>query len=113
MILPHLDFGCMMYGRCSRVTLKKLDNTQFAALRAVMSHMRSTPTNLILVERGQLPLKYRRLLFAYKYISKALRIQAYPVLSLFQDRKEFGHLCFNNTIPPIFEALVDFHDNSK
>ncbi|KAK9883332.1 hypothetical protein WA026_001509 [Henosepilachna vigintioctopunctata] len=93
--------------------LKISYTTQFAALRVVKSHMRCSPTNLILVETGQLPLKYRRLLFAFKFISTALRIQAHSVLSLLQYRKEFDHLWFNNNIPPILEALVGFQDNRK
>ncbi|KAK9887142.1 hypothetical protein WA026_020589 [Henosepilachna vigintioctopunctata] len=56
----------------------------------------------------------------YQYSKKVtFTLQAKQLVTLLDerflvtDRKEFGHLWFNNTISPTFKALVDYQDNRK
>ncbi|XP_044745335.1 uncharacterized protein LOC123307183 [Coccinella septempunctata] len=104
LVRPHLDFGGILYGRCAKAQLIKLDRVQFSVIRTALGLMKSSPTNIILAESGELPLQSRRLWLAMKYISKIFRFANHPLLQVLGDPSELDSLWFNGTIPSYIEA---------
>ncbi len=60
LIRSCLDYGCMVYGVAAKSILEKLDKIQFRALRISIGAVKTTPTNVLLVEANELPLNLRR-----------------------------------------------------
>lgn len=74
LVRPHLDFGCQAISFTSKYNCLKLDRVQYQALRVVLGCMRSTPTNALLAEAGELPLNLRRIYLCTKFAFKKLAI---------------------------------------
>ncbi|XP_044759295.1 uncharacterized protein LOC123317016 isoform X2 [Coccinella septempunctata] len=111
--VPHFDYGCLVYGRCSREVMLKLDRAQYAILRSALSMLKSTPTNILLFESLQPPLYLRRRWLATKYVSKALRVRQHPVLELIGDASDLRHLWFNELIPPFIAAIENLKNEDR
>jgi len=62
-----IDYGCIIYGAAAKTSLKKIDRLQYRALRVCIGAIKSTPTNAILIETGETPLKLRREKLALAY----------------------------------------------
>ncbi|XP_044745203.1 uncharacterized protein LOC123307066 [Coccinella septempunctata] len=107
---PHLDYGSLVYGRCSREILLKLDRAQYAIFRSIFSMMKSTPTNILLFESSQIPLHLRR---RYKYVTKALRMLHHPVLEFMGDTSHLERLWFNGTVPPYIQAIGELSGETR
>lgn len=76
--------------------MDKLNRIQFQALRLVLGALRSTPTNALLAETGELPLKLRFKLLAEKFIIKAHHIRFNPICAGFLHL----HLLYGGKINP-------------
>lgn len=85
LVRPHLEYGTFLIGKCSSVLLARLNRVQYSALRVALGLMRSTPTNVILNEAGEVPLSNRRVWLAGKFLSRALRVVDSPVVDIVQD----------------------------
>lgn len=113
LVRPYLDFGGILYGRCSRASLSKLDRVQFAALRSALGLMRSTPTSVILAESGELPLKFRRLWLSFKFVSKLIRLSSHPLSEILRNPEFLDGLWFNGTVPGYVQAFKLLKDKSN
>ncbi|XP_045463824.1 uncharacterized protein LOC123673381 [Harmonia axyridis] len=113
LVRPHLDFGGILYGRCAKMQLLKLDRVQFSVIRTALGLMRSSPTNVILAESGELPLQSRRLWLALKYVTKIFRFSNHPLLQVIGDPSELEDLWFNGTIPGYIEACKVLKNRRK
>ena len=67
LILPKLDFGCILFASAAQSHLSKLDSIQFAAIRTILGVLRPTPTRMLEVEANitPLPIRRRQLLLQY------------------------------------------------
>lgn len=68
--IRSMDYGSIFYSSACNTSIKKLDVLQFKALRTSIGVMKSTPTNILLAETYELPLKYRRVVLAYNFLLK-------------------------------------------
>lgn len=62
-----LDYGCIAFGYAANTILKKFDNIQYQALRWYTGAITTTPTSVLQVEMGEIPLKLRRVQLALSY----------------------------------------------
>ena len=87
----------------------KLDRTQFRALRIALGCMRSTPTNALLSEAGELPLELRRHWLSAKYSLKHLALDqslvAKKLLTFYYLYNEGPRYWNNYKAPPIIEGF--------
>lgn len=67
LIRSILDYGCVVYAGASGTLLKKLDRIQYQALRLCTGAFKSTPTETLLVEMGEMPLAMRRTQLSLSY----------------------------------------------
>lgn len=108
LVRPHLEYGSMIFGKCSKALLLKLDRTQYQAIRTALGLMRSTPINILLSEGGEYPLSYRRSLLSMRYIAKVFSY-ANPIRSLLQELYDTyirdPQFWPNTKIPPIIEGM--------
>lgn len=101
-VRPFLDYGAIFYGKCQKALLNKLDRVQYSALRTAMGYMKSTPIPVIMMESNELPLKYRRLYLATKFVTKLHRISNDPVLNKILSLKNWTSA---GNPPPIIESF--------
>lgn len=104
-VLPFLDYGSVFLGRCSKSVLSRLDRVQYSAIRVALGYMKSTPINVLLAESGQLPLSYRRIWLAIKFLSKLAKISPNPLLQRLSQLFSWRHAWGSRPMPPILEAL--------
>ena len=57
-VISILDYGCQIYSSASESVLKKLDPIHHLGLRLATGAFRSSPTPSIIIDSGDLPLKY-------------------------------------------------------
>ena len=57
---PHLDFAGIVFSRISKKMVAKLESAQLIALKLCAGFMRSTPSNVVLAETGEMPIGMRR-----------------------------------------------------
>ena len=104
-VRSHLDYGSIIMGNCNKKLLEKLDKIQFQALRIIIGAMKSTPTNALLAETCEWPLRYRRTWLACKYIFKSLSFENSPLTALIYT--QFANYNQKQVLPtpsPIIEA---------
>ena len=108
-VRSHLDFGSIVLSKCAKIHLDKLDRVQFHALRVCLGLMRSTPTNVLLSEAGEMSLELRRNYLAAKFLLKASAILNNPVVNFINSMYiNYNHnIAFWSrfTTPPLVEAV--------
>ena len=107
LIRSIIDYGSILYGNASKYELANIDRLQYKAIRVSLGLMMSTPTNSLLVEAGELPLKFRRNNLTYKFLLTRIKRNEYdPVIS---SVKYFVSYSSNCTYIPntykIFQSL--------
>ena len=65
-----IDYGSIALSISNKNRMIKLNRVQFKTLRLVMGMRVSTPTNILLAEAGELPIKQRIHMLAQNYIIK-------------------------------------------
>lgn len=106
-IRSHLDYCSHLFTFQSKVLASKLDRIQHKALRIILGLVKSTPTNVLLVESNELPLTHRRILLASKLL---LRFFSTNDHLLFSKIRFLNQLCqenqfwFNRSPPAIIKA---------
>lgn len=105
-----IDYGCVLYGGASSTNLLIVDRMQLKALRVCMGVMGSSPSYAVLSESHEIPLKYRRLYLASKFILK---------LQFFSDYDYLNKLCsltadcltdkfwLKKNNPPLVDAFLE------
>lgn len=78
MIRSKLDYGASIFGDAAKTNLHKLDTIQNSALRLALGCLKTTPTNVLLNESGELPLNIRRNWIARKEQIKMNHQKALP-----------------------------------
>ncbi|XP_026471724.1 uncharacterized protein LOC113376008 [Ctenocephalides felis] len=63
-----IDYGSWIFSNSRKI--QDLDKIQYRCLRICIGAMKSTPTNVLLLESGEMPLEIRRKLLCDKYILK-------------------------------------------
>lgn len=68
LIRSVLDYGSIIFGSAANISLKRLDNIQYQALRLSSGAIRTTPTSALQVEMGEMPLELRRTQLSINYV---------------------------------------------
>ncbi|KAK9876352.1 hypothetical protein WA026_012661 [Henosepilachna vigintioctopunctata] len=104
LIRAHLDYGSIFVGRCSKKLFHKMNVVQYQALRVSLGLMKTTPTDIILAESGELPLSIRRKWLAKKFLLKVFHNNhnSIETLRILNDHQGFWG---NRIRPPILEVL--------
>ncbi|KIY61071.1 hypothetical protein CYLTODRAFT_384831 [Cylindrobasidium torrendii FP15055 ss-10] len=71
---PHLTFGCEVAIECSASSSKALENVQNDFLRRLLGLSSRSCLAPLYIEAGVVPVRYRRLLIAIKFIAYAARM---------------------------------------
>uniref|UniRef100_A0A6M2DNA1 Putative rna-directed dna polymerase from mobile element jockey-like isoform x2 n=1 Tax=Xenopsylla cheopis TaxID=163159 RepID=A0A6M2DNA1_XENCH len=71
-VRSHFDHAAMIYGNINNMLQRNLDKKQFNAIRICLGAIRSTPTNSLLAEAGEAPIKVRNQVLADRYLIKKL-----------------------------------------
>jgi len=77
LIRGSMEYGCLTFPFNNHSSMKHLENIQFRALRACLGFRRTTPTNVILAEAGEGPLRFRFELLSSKYILKVFPLDTH------------------------------------
>jgi hypothetical protein len=91
MIRGKLDYGALILTTIPKTKLKKLEKTQNQILRGILGCLKSTPTQLIQIETGILPIKDRWDMLATRYLtnlSTKTWNSAYPSLYEMAKKKK-------------------------
>lgn len=59
-VLPVIDYGCILYETANKSSLSTLDTILNTGIRMAIGAFRTSPINSIMSDSGTLPLKYRR-----------------------------------------------------
>lgn len=117
LIRSHLDFGGQYFNNASKNSLKKLDQTQFEALRQITGCMKSTPTNVLLAECGEMSLEFRRKWLTTKLVNKFRYHEPHPINT---NLKELRNHCSsrqgywrNRKKPLMVQCLEDIEDHAQ
>ena len=75
LVLPILDYGCEAYANAKKKYLSKLDTIHHTGIRLCTGAFRSSPTQSLYAESGELPLRIRR---EQRILLYALRTEQLP-----------------------------------
>ena len=75
MVRTHFDYGIQAIYKTSKKNWNKINSMQFQALRIALGLMRSTPTNVLLSEAGEVPISIRRHMICAKFSLKHLMLE--------------------------------------
>lgn len=73
-IRSHFDYSSMLISTATDTRLKRLETTQYKALRLILGQLKSSPIHILNYESLELPLKHRRIFLSSKYYIKRLGI---------------------------------------
>lgn len=85
LILPKLEYGCIIYSNAAPSNLAILDRIQFAAARILLGALRCTPTAKLEAEADLMPLHLRRQQHLAQYGSRILTISNHPTKELYNN----------------------------
>ena len=91
LIRSKMDYGSEILESATATTKKKLDSIQAYALRVCLGLPKSTATEALLVEAGEMPLNLRRELAASKYLLRCKNQADFPI------NKEVTETWFENS----------------
>ena len=80
-----LEYGCHTYFSNNHTLLSKLDRIQYQAIRLSLGYRNSTPTNVMLAESCELPLRLRFSLLSDRFTTKILSIHCHPLICILQN----------------------------
>ncbi|XP_026476392.1 uncharacterized protein LOC113382043 [Ctenocephalides felis] len=112
LIRPKLDYGSWIFSNSRKI--QDLDKIQYRCLRICIGAMKSTPTNVLLLESEEMPLEIRRKLLCDKYILKNIinneSVLNYKLMEIWRciDRSTYW---INKKVPDIltsFQFLKDY-----
>lgn len=104
-----LDYGCTLYGASAKSNLIVLDRVQCRAIRICIGCMRSSPVFAILSEAQELPLKYRRMYLASKFLIKLeyfSKVDHLNKLSSLTAECLTNSFWFKKSNPPLVDAFL-------
>lgn len=105
LVRSHLDFGMILTFNTSQQNLNRLDRVQYRALRIILGAMKSSPIPSLLAETGELPLKWRRIWLAEKYILKHSSLTNSTIFKSLLNLYKNQHQIKNYINFPILEGL--------
>ena len=76
----RLKWGSPLFSSACHGTLRHLDRVQYAALRAVLECMRSTPIPILLSESGEPPLELRQHLLINRFVIRNFSWRGNPLI---------------------------------
>ena len=111
-IRPHFEYGCNLFDNASKSTLSILDKLQLRCTRICSGALMSSPSNALLVETKEMPLKLRRKWLSLNYLVKKISISDQLVINSFPQTDKKLAFLYNN-IPKfkIFSKSPIFHYN--
>lgn len=75
-----MEYGCLIFLFNNHTLMYHLEKIQFRAIRLCLSLKRTTPTNVLLAEAGEGPLKFRLSFLSSKYILKIFSLDSHPLI---------------------------------
>ena len=91
MIRSIMDYGSPIFANAGKYLLKKLDILQYKALRISLGAMKTSPTNALLAEAGEMSLNLRRTKLVRKYLITKMTTREDPVLVSISDLQSKMH----------------------
>ena len=80
-IRPHFDYGSSLFGNSPKYIINKLERIQIRSLRICTGAIKSTPTNSLLVECCEMPMRGRFEMISSRYISRKISMSDSLVLN--------------------------------
>lgn len=114
-IRPIFDYACHLYGPAANTHLLKLDRLQFRCLRICLGAMCSSPTDALLVESGEMPLRLRRQMISSRIVLRCSAVATNPSCDRLRDalttRYLSGYQQFKK-LPPLLKATETLSDQA-
>ena len=82
LIRSRLEYCTWIMSPIPKTVFEKLEKIQYQAMRFILGALRSSPTNALLVEAGELPLHLRLRMMTEKFIIKNHVVRPNPIASL-------------------------------
>lgn len=105
-IRPHFEYGCTLFDNASKSTLGILDKLQLRCTRICSGALMSSPSNALLVEAKEMPLKLRRKWLSLNYLVKKLSISDEMLINSFPLSNKNLSLIYNDI--PKFKIFSKF-----
>ena len=100
-VRSSMEYGCFIYFPSQKARLKKIEQVQFAAIRAALGFRKSTPTNVLLAESKLPLLENRAKLLCKRYITKVWSNKdslMYPYLVYHKQKFKRGRKIINECL---------------
>ncbi|EFN68485.1 hypothetical protein EAG_06052, partial [Camponotus floridanus] len=78
LIRGSMEYGCLTFPFNNHSAMRNLENIQLRALCACLGLRKITPTNIVLAEAGEGPLRFRFEFLTSKYILKIFALDSHP-----------------------------------
>lgn len=112
LIRSVLDYGSIVYGNATQLTLRKLDVFHYRVIRLVLGAMKTTPTNALLVEAAAMPLSIRRQMLADNFLLSRASISDSALLTVvvqFWRLTQASHGRRMNRLPLLVRSYEKWH----
>ncbi|XP_025266733.1 uncharacterized protein LOC105255877 [Camponotus floridanus] len=90
LIRGSMEYACLSFPYNSFSSLRHLESIQLRSLRACLGLRKTTPTNVVLAEAGEGPLRFRFEYLTSRYILKIFALDSHPLID-----KLFGLLWYS------------------
>ena len=112
LILPKIDYGCLVYSEAAKTHLKKLDSIQISSLKIALGALRPTPNFKIEVEANVMPLNIRRKELLLKYSYRVGIIKTHPIREFLINKSPIHSLIHSTKIPALYRVFKEFEQIS-
>ena len=108
LIRSRLDYGSQIFHTASKSALEKLEIIQTTCLRLSCGAMKTTPTNALQQECGEMPLRIRRHKLLLQYTIKIKANPKNPAISILKDTWENHYGKYKEGSGPVFNLTHTF-----
>ncbi|XP_043267665.1 uncharacterized protein [Venturia canescens] len=92
LIRSRIEYATFIVEPSDQNLLSKLDRIQFKAIRSALGFRTSTPTNILLAEPREPPLRLRKKYLCQKFLTKVLSFSGHPLIDIVRETSEsFNH----------------------
>jgi len=113
LIRPKIEYGFELFLTASKTTLQKLVTLQNTCLRICTGAMKTTATDILYNECGELPLKLRIQSSLAKYSCKIATSNDNPAKEILQDSWQNHYGKYASGQEPIFTQTHQYHQNNN
>lgn len=104
LIRARLEWAFFSSHNASKSAVKKLNTSQFAALRLILGCFKSTPTNVRLELAGEPSIHYRACKLAVHYLCRSFSLRRHPLIPKLKFLRE--RIDSNKTIPEFCKSFL-------